>query len=96
MSSFDRYDGMSGRELKYEAKKRGLPLQQNKAAWKYRTLCRLDDQGKIPESLKFLKPGTKKMPDFYDLLTMVSHVHSNSCQSEQDVLSESAQSIPSV
>jgi hypothetical protein len=96
MSSLDRYDDMTGRELKYEAKKRGLPLQQNKAAWKFRTLCRLDDQGKIPTSIKFLKPGTKKMPDFYDLLMMVNHVHSSSSQTEQDVLSESAQSTPSV
>lgn len=93
MSSLDRYDSMTGAQLKYEAKKRGLPLQQNKAAWKFRTLCRLDDQGKIPESIKFLRPGTKKMPDFYDLLSLV---HNNSCQIEQDVPLESQQSFPSV
>jgi hypothetical protein len=65
---------MTGTQLKYEAKKRGLPLHQNKAAYKYRIVCRLDDQGKIPESIKFLKPGTRKMPDFYDLIKMVSPV----------------------
>ena len=74
MSSFDRYDSMTGTQLKYEAKKRGLPLQMNKAAYKFRILLRLDDQGKIPASIKFLKPGTKSMPDFYDLLKMVSPV----------------------
>lgn len=88
----DRYDLMSGTELKYEVKKRGLPLQQNKAAWKFRAVCRLDDKGKIPESLKFLTMGTKKMPDFYTLLT---HVRNNSCLVGQDVPLESAQFSPS-
>lgn len=68
----DKYDLLCGRELKYEIKKRGLPIHQNKAAFKYRILLRLDDQGKIPQSLKYLK--FRKMPDFYEL---INRVHNN-------------------
>lgn len=93
MSSFDKYDNMTGRQLKYEAKRRGLPLYQNKAAWKFRTLLRLDDGGKIPSSIKFLKSGTKKMPDFYELLNLVRN---NSFPTELDAPLVSPQSAPSV
>lgn len=83
MSSLDRYDNMSGVKLKREVLKRGLPIHQNLAAFKYRIVCRLDDLGKIPESLKYLKPGTNKMPNFYDLLLIC---HNNPSQIEQDTL----------
>jgi len=61
---------MSGRELKYEVKKRGLPMNQNQAAYKMRAICLWDDQGKIPSSLKFMKPGNHR-PDYYELITIV-------------------------
>lgn len=70
MSVFDKYDEMSGPQLKYEAKKRGLPIQKNLAKWKFRVVLRLDDNGKISESLKYLPKNTRNMPDFEDLLTL--------------------------
>ena len=97
MNNFDRYDFMTGTELKYESKKRGIPIQQNKAAFKFRILLRLDDAGKIPSYYKFLKPGTKKIPDFWDLLRQINPpVRNNFSPIEQDALSESQQSVPSV
>jgi len=71
MSSFNKYDFMSGRELKYEVKKRGLPINQNQAAYKMRAVCLWDDQGKIPSSFKFMK-GSSHRPDYYELLQIVN------------------------
>lgn len=85
MSVFDKYDEMSGPQLKYDAKKRGLPIQKNLAKWKFRVVLRLDDQGKIPQSLKYLPMGTKKMPDFEDLLNLA---HNKTCPSDTLVRSE--------
>lgn len=79
----DKYDSLCGTELKKESKKRGLPLPQNKAAFMYRIALRLDDQGKIPQSLKNRKPGSNKIPDFYELLNLC---HNNSVGSTADNL----------
>lgn len=89
---FDKYDNLCRRQLKEEIRRRGLPIQQNKAAWKLRVVCRLDDQGKIPPSIKYLPMGTKKMPEFEDLL---NRVHNNFYQNEFQTLS-AEKSVPSV